>query len=266
MTTSTLTPNLADFADVISAATPAQITADPTLDGRLTLARSERLTISYAPFEPINADARLVLCGITPGRSQAVAALHEARRQLRRGVGPEDAARAAKATASFAGPMRNYLVAMIDDIGLSTKFGLQSADQLFGTRKELVHHTSALRYPVFVDAKNYNGRPALGRHPLLVRQVSASLANEARLLPKAVWLPLGPVAEAALALLIEAGLLSSNRVIGGLEHASPANAERIAYFLGRKPRTLLSKQTNPDRIDAGRARALSFVGMLPQLA
>ncbi len=40
------------------------------------------------------------------------------------------------------------------------------------------------------------------------------------------------------------------------------NAERIAYFLGRKPRALLSTKTNAERIDTDRARARGVVASL----
>ena len=38
-----------------------------------------------------------------------------------------------------------------------------------------------------------------------------------------------------------------------IPHPSGANAERIAYFLGQKPRDRLSAKTDPTRIDAARA-------------
>ncbi len=80
------------------------------------------------------------------------------------------------------------------------------------------------------------------------------LAEEAAALPNAIWVPLGGHAEAGLTHLAEAGRLDPARILTGLPHPSGANAERIAYFLGRKPRAALSSKTNAERIDAARER------------
>ena len=45
-------------------------------------------------------------------------------------------------------------------------------------------------------------------------------------------------------------------------HPSGANAERIAYFLGRKSRDQLSVKTNPDKIDAARTALLRQIAGL----
>lgn len=58
---------------------------------------------------------------------------------------------------------------------------------------------------------------------------------------------------------IERGLLRHGQVLRGLPHPSGANAERIAYFLGRKPRHKLSTKTRPESLDAGREMALRCV-------
>lgn len=48
------------------------------------------------------------------------------------------------------------------------------------------------------------------------------------------------------------GVIATDRVLDGMPHPSGANAERIAYFLGRKPRHLLSAKTKPETIDDSR--------------
>jgi len=52
-------------------------------------------------------------------------------------------------------------------------------------------------------------------------------------------------------------------VLMGLPHPSGANAERIAYFLGRKERALLSAKTAPENIEAARARLSEQIAALP---
>jgi hypothetical protein len=50
------------------------------------------------------------------------------------------------------------------------------------------------------------------------------------------------------------GRLDRARILAGFPHPSGANSERIAYFLGRKPREMLSAKTNAAALDAARAR------------
>jgi hypothetical protein len=238
---------LSRFATIIAAASQAEIQSDPSLSGRLVLDRQDPFCVTYAPFDHVNRSARVVLVGITPGRQQAVNALLEARRQLRVGADIGAASKAAKETASFSGKMRPKLVEMLDHIGLDRWLGIRSSQELFGASAGLVHYTSALRYPVYSQGENYSGSSRITSHPLLRRYVREFLGGEVRALPDAVWIPLGPWPTAALGVLIREGLLA---------HPSGSNGERIAYFLGRKSRELLSVKTNPVQIDAAREKLL----------
>jgi hypothetical protein len=44
------------------------------------------------------------------------------------------------------------------------------------------------------------------------------------------------------------------KILNGLPHPSGANAERVAFFLGRKARAALSSKTSPGPIEAARDR------------
>jgi hypothetical protein len=250
------------FASLMAKSSVAEIQHDPTLAGRLVLARDGALSVTYSPFDYINPKAKVVLVGITPGRQQAVVALTEARRQLLMGRDHAAAAKAAKETASFSGSMRGSLVAMLDHVGLAEKLGLSSCVQLFGDRSDLVHYTSALRYPVFVDGKNYSGQPAMTVHPLLRQQAETILAEEVQAVANAVWIPLGPAPATGLNWLAAQGLIERGRILDGLPHPSGANGERIAYFLGRKPAATLSSKTNPALLDAARSRCRNLVAQM----
>lgn len=225
---------------------------DGPLDQRLLLEEDGPLTVYYAPFGHLNPNARVVLIGLTPGRAQAVTALNAARAALHDGAPLAEAARIAKATASFSGPMRQKLIDLLDHIGLHRWLKLTSAAALFAERADLVHYTSALRYPVFINNKNYSGTPHPARTPLLQIQMRDYLAEEVRRLPQAVFIPLGGVAGQACDWLIQQQLINPQRVLAGLPHPSGANAERIAYFLGRKPREQLSNKTDPTTLDHAR--------------
>lgn len=228
----------------------------------LIMARAGDITVEYAPFDHIERDAELVIVGLTPGRTQAANALASLSEDLRAGTPIEKALANAKRTASFSGAMRGNLLAMLDAVGVPRVFGRASASEFFAEGDGLVHFTSTLRYPVYVGGQNYSGSPDPMGHPLLRDMIDTHLAEEAAALPKAIWIPLGRHAEAALLHLSGSGRLDRNKVLAGLPHPSGANAERIAYFLGRKSRGQLSAKTNAERIDAARERLVRQVSTL----
>lgn len=221
--------------------------------------RSGSLTVEYAPFDHIEDGAELAIVGLTPGRQQAANALEVLAKELKAGAAPELALERAKRAASFSGPMRANLLAMLDEIGVPGLYGRASASEFFSDRQSRVHFTSALRYPVYLDGKNYSGTPNPLAHPLLKRMIDTHLAEEAARLQTAMWVPLGAHAEAALLHLASSGRLSRSSILIGLPHPSGANAERIAYFLGRKDRALLSAKTNASKIDGAKQRLLDQV-------
>ena len=213
------------------------------------------LSVTWAPFDFINRSAELVLVGLTPGRTQAANAIEALQQALAAGKTQDEALEIAKSTASFSGSMRSSLVAMLDAVGVPARFGRATAQDFFAPGSGLVHFTSALRYPVYLgNGDNYSGAPDPLGNPVLRAMIESHLAEEAANLPNAVWVPLGKGAAASLQHLVARGALDGRRVLSGLPHPSGANAERIAYFLGRKSRDQLSVKTNADRIDDARER------------
>ncbi len=243
-------------------ATEAEIAADCTLNGALVLAREQNVVVSYAPFDHVNRSAKLVIVGITPGRRQAVDALTVFRAALLAGNRVEEANQAAKAHASFSGSMRSNLVRMFDHVGIQRYLEIGSCGSLFADRSDLVHYTSALRYPVFVGDQNYSGQPRIENISALLKLIGNCLAEEARSIGSALWVPLGPIPLAALNMIAALGLLDSRQILAGFPHPSGANAERIAYFLNLKDKNLLSKTTRPEKIDQARTVLLSRISEL----
>lgn len=234
-----------------------------TLPAELLLASEGDLQTFYAPFDHVNAGARVVLCGITPGLQQASHALDEARQQLQAGASIAHAKQAAKETASFAGDMRNNLIALLDHIGLQTLLDIDSCARLFDTHRHLVHYTSALRYPVFIKGKNYSGSPDMLSRASLRHQVETHLAEEIQALgPHCLYVPLGPKVAKVFHHLRGKGLLKAEQILDGLPHPSGLNGERISYFLGRKPREKLSSQTNAATLDNAKAGLMAKLATL----
>jgi hypothetical protein len=250
-----------EFAPLIRSMSLAELDREIEEPVRLRLdrvaTRAGTIDIAYAPFDFVNPQARIVIVGLTPGRQQMRAALHEVRRLLVAGSSLEAAAQGAKIFASFAGPMRRNLVDLLDYVGVATLLGVSSTASLWNGNGGIVHFTSALRYPVFLNHANYSGAPDMLRTPVLAAQLRRWLAMEMRLLSGALFVPLGPKVSAALGVVARETGINPDQVLSGLPHSSGANAERIAYFLERKPRSTLSTKTNPARLDAAREKLLN---------
>lgn len=230
------------------------------LPSELLLSKNDRYATYYAPFEFVNESARVVICGITPGVQQALIALKTAKDGLRADLSTDEILKRAKHAASFAGAMRRNLVELMDFIGLDHWLGLQTCADLFETRQDLVHFTSALRNPVLDQGQNFSGGRAMISNSYLWSQIHKGLVEEIESLPgDCVFIPLGQGVDAVFEKLASEGIIEINRVLSGLPHASGANAERIAYFCQRKDRDRLSGKTNPEKLDEARISLLNRV-------
>lgn len=251
------------YAPTIQSLTKFELDGGESLNEKLRLASDHGVEVCYAPFEYINTQARIVIVGITPGRTQMLNAIREARKQLDNGATNEQSLLEAKKTAAFSGAMRPNLIALLDSVGLNSWLGLDSCEALFGASSNLVQTASVLRNPVFVNGENYNGTPNMTKHPVLKKMLVDYFGEDVKALPDAVFVPLGDKVADALQYLAAQGLLSKDRILEGLPHPSGANAERISYFLGKKAKHELSSKTNPAKIDLARAsinaRVLSLV-------
>jgi len=221
------------------------------------LAREGRYSSHYIPFESVNCNARVVVVGISPGFVQWKNAMREAKGQLASEASREEVLRAARQAGAFSGAIRPNFVALLDAIGVQRWLGIDSCATLFGPDADLVHIGAILRHPVFVDGKNYSGTPAMPRQAFLREETLRYFAHEAAMLPDALFIPMGASVSEGLDWLASQGVLRADRILHGLPHPSGANAERVAYFLGRKERSALSAKTNGAQIDAARQRLLA---------
>src|SRR4051794_3579892 len=124
----------------------------------LTIASDGKCSLEYVPFEHVNAVARLVLVGITPGPIQRDQACEEAGRLLRQGLSDDVILRRTKKFAAFGGPtMRPNLERMIDGMGIMKLLGGGRAADLWGAKADLLHATSVVPHAAFVRGKPFAG-------------------------------------------------------------------------------------------------------------
>lgn len=197
----------------------------------LLVAEVAALRVFYAPFDWVNVDAKVALVGITPGWTQMEIACRTARAAAVAGAAEEEACRAAKSQASFAGPMRANLVHMLDALGLPQLLGVRSSIDLFGTA--LLHTTSTIRYPVFAGAQNRNyagTSPTLVKSPFLMRFAREILAPELKAVPAAAIIPLGRRVEEVFQALEGERRVPPGRWLSGFPHPSGGNGHRVRLF------------------------------------
>ncbi|MES0032713.1 hypothetical protein [Mesorhizobium sp. M0040] len=163
---------------------------------------------------------------------QAEASLLALHGALKKGATVADAAKVAKAEASFKGEMREIGARLMDHFSLNRLFGLRTAAELFGTAANRVHYTSALRYPVLERKpadptwKNYGGDVKIVLRPAMKAMVDRYLAQELAILPGAWLVPFGPVPVLALEYLASQGKIDANRILPGLNHPSGTHWNR----------------------------------------
>lgn len=250
------------FSPIIRSLSASELQGSTMLNEKLRIAIDGPVEVCYAPFEYINPTARIVIVGITPGRTPMLNALRECRKQLDSGSSDFQALIAAKKTGAFSGAMRPNLISLLDRVGIQKWLRISSCEELFAGQSQLVQTTSVLRNPVFVNGENYNGNPSMIRHPLLQQQLEEGFGQDAVALSNALFVPLGDKVAQALFYLADHGHLAKERILDGLPHPSGANAERIAYFLGNKARSALSAKTTPEKLDQARAELCSRVAAL----
>ena len=224
------------FADRIKALPQrGEYTKSDLLTNQFRLYEDDSLAIYYAPFDYVNSAAQVVIVGITPGWTQMELSYREARLALLEGAPSDEVNRRAKAHARFAGRMRSNLIQMLDDIGLHRSLELQTCKELFDSASAQLHSTSAIRYPVFVDGRNYTGhRPKLLRTPVLWDFIHTCLKDELTQVPNALVIPLGGSVDAAIEDLINSGTLDRRRCLTGFPHPSPGNGHRVRLFSERR--------------------------------
>ena len=203
---------------------PAQGTLRASyLLGKFELRRSKagRLVVAYAPFDHLNTAARVVIVGIIPGANQMEKAFASARRSLKPAMSDEAVLAQVKRDASFEGSMRERLVGWLDDVGLAQALGLNSSGDLFEEGgSKLVHTTSMVRYPAFLDGRNYDGHSV---KPLTEFRdlIDGMLAPELASLEGALVIPLGSAVERVIVHhLAPLGVVDPSRVLAGFPHPS----------------------------------------------
>ncbi|WP_196888685.1 uracil-DNA glycosylase family protein [Aureivirga sp. CE67] len=196
---------------------------------------TNNLEMYYAPFDYINKNAKVVIIGITSGQSQMEKAFYSFINSHHEQKSDEQALKDVKSNSSFAGPMRKNLISMLDEIGLNKRLNLISCDGLFGINRGLLHSTSALKYPIFKNGKNYTGSsPSPVKNKFLWNSINSNLVPELSNFENKLIIPLGKSVGEILEKLASENKLNNNIILKGFPHPSGANGSRFSQFKENK--------------------------------
>lgn len=247
------------FGDIVAAMGEDELDREITRPDRLLIGRGRAGTrpfqIAWAPFAHVNREARLAIIGITPGREQMGTSLRRYRRARQDGLSHSEADALGKATGSFSGGMRDTLIRCLDEIGVNRHLGIASSGSLWGADGGLVHFSSALRWPVFVEGRgkdagkmvNYTGSsPKALKVPEFRKIIEKVLVPELRRLPAGCLI--APLGDAANTMVMHALSLipgfDQSRYLPWLPHPSGGNRNISSQFLGDPPRPTRTKPLN----------------------
>jgi len=208
------------------------------LVSQFRLFKDDKVEIFYVPFDYVNKDAVITLIGITPGWTQMQRAFSVARSELLETGNLTSSYKKIKTYSSFSGQIRSNIISMLDDIGLDKKLKLDSCEQMFKEKNELMHTTSAVRYAVFRRNDGYNnysgGYPNALSHLELKKYIQDCLAGELKKVSGSLIIPLGKAVTSILRHLVSHEVIQSDRCLWGFPHPSGANGHRLKQFENEK--------------------------------
>lgn len=210
------------------------------LNRKFELFSKDNMSIYYAPHnEIVNKKAKVFIVGITPGWTQTSIAYKTAHDGLIKQFDHESIKKACKRNSRFAGSMRKNLIEMLDDLNLNKKLHICSCLELFQDKDELLHTTSIIPYPVFINHKNYTGSsPKILENEILEKYLREYFCKEVEQLSSSFIIPLGKAVEEVLEVLIRENVIRKEQCLLGFPHPSGANGHRKKQFAANREKLL----------------------------
>jgi len=220
------------FRDIINRRGEAAARSPETL-----LASVGRDELYYIPFEHVNAAARLVLVGITPGPEQIALAYRTVSSKIKVGLPDEGILIEAKKHSAFGGPtMRPKLLQMMRHFGFAEMLGIEREEDLWAHRADLLHATSVVPHAAFRKGKPFaGGFKDVLKTPIFRESFERDFVPSFSILGGgALYVGLGPTPLAALDWCTEQGLVRPDQVLGAFAHSSTNGGSQVDVYLGLK--------------------------------
>ena len=244
----------------------------PTIEALLLWRDSKKgLSCFYAPFDHVNYDAKIVIVGITPGRTQMNRALNTLQDGIVNNNTIDQTLKNVKQQASLSGSMRPRIIEILNKLGYAKALNIDCTSSLWSESNHLVHFCSLLKYPVFIHNKDYCGQPALFNSTELTQLVYQEFVHDlSTISPEATLVPLGEMVANVITKLRNKGLIKQhvktfqNKVIAP-PHPSGANAESISLLLSEHFPSLADYQQSMYQTYLQRQSWLKKKNATPQL-
>lgn len=225
------------YAPRLRRAALSELSIESALESEFALYSDEQVGLFYAPFDYLEAGAKIAIVGVTPGPTQAFAAIRCALEGMQAGHDDRRIQAAVKHAASFKG-MRRDLVKWFDAVGL--------AELLSAELQRAVLTGCARRGPHYVRRALPDIR-ALQRWLAKLERIRRQRARPSRSegddsqdprpgtasAADAIIVPLGKASD-AVEYLCKRGELDASRCVLGFPHPSPASARRHELFAARR--------------------------------
>lgn len=228
---------LTNYVDKINKLPDGKLNKEGILNVDFFLEKENKLNIYYAPHnEYINKKAKILIVGICPGWTQTEIAFKSVKDDLSKNLDTEIILRNCKIAARFAGSMRNNLINMLDELSLTEYLDITSARDLFNEGCTILHTTSLIPYPVFINDKNYTGHgPEIIESQMLMKYVKGHFYEELEQMQhKPLIIPLGKSVEDVLRVMIKDNIICEEQCLFGFPHPSGANGHRKEQFTNNK--------------------------------
>ncbi|MFC3885760.1 hypothetical protein ACFOU2_20695 [Bacillus songklensis] len=212
------------------------------LTSSFLLHRKGDVSIFYAAHnEVVNEQAKVFIVGITPGWKQMERSIYTARKCLVQGLSLEETAQAVKKECRFFGSMRHNIIVMLNELELPSYLGIDDCEELFHSKEHLLHTTSLIKHPVFVNGKNYTGHnPSLLKENLFNQYLGCFFEKELMVLEGVLIIPLGKAVETVLRGFVNQKAITEKQCLFAFPHPSGANGHRRKQFALHKE-LLISK-------------------------
>jgi hypothetical protein len=208
-------------------------------DPRTVVAEDGKYQLFYTPFERVNAKARLVIVGITPGGTQLENSYDALRSAALRRLPAEEMLALVAAGGTFSGKsMRPGLVRMLDAKGVSRLMGVEDANLLWGSHSHLLHGTSVVPHAAFDrKGKKFNGSfdKILGSVAMRESFELDFVPSLAELSEDALFIGLGVTPREALNWCVANGHLRAEQILGTMAHPSTEGGSQLDVYLGVTP-------------------------------
>lgn len=191
----------------------------------------------YIPFEHVNAAARLVIVGITPGPKQIKLAYRTVSSKIKVGLPDDQILFEAKKQAGFGDQsMRPNLLKMLKHFGFAEILGIEEEEQLWADRANLLHSTSVVPHAAFRKGKPFAGSFAEVLKTPIFRQSFERdfVPSLSSLSPDALYVGLGPTPLDALEWCRDRGLIREHQILGAFAHSSTQAGSQVDVYLGLK--------------------------------